>query len=396
MAESTHHLMIPFLLSLLCAIAVAPVPSARADDAYTPAFGGAVLSLKENTSISMVDEYVRIVVHESSYTVNAYFKFFNSGPSTTTTVGFPIGGDSPGQLTNFKTWVNGVEARVIDMPRHSFPTIEGEDGVGEFPEAWKVKTVDFPSKTFTRTSVQYSSPFGMRAESPTRYTVSYTYGTGMTWAGPIQSAVFDFHFDDNDPFIFPCSDRYKLIARDKGQIVFEMQNRKPQSLEENIGFNFKRMPDLVKFHVGGLGPSGMNMSCNIPEADWGMPFYCSNFISGSLSADQTSLDGFYGCGGDLRYLTLRQLRVLRNTFYATRGRVFKDRILQDYFDSLPWYRRNRIADVSKIEAPWNKWMDAAEKLTPREEDMVNRILKQEETIRNAVPFKPAKDVSDSN
>ncbi len=388
--------MIPFLPSFICVAALTLLPSTRADDGYTPVFAGSVLSLKENPNISMVDEYVKIVIHESSFTVNANFKFFNSGPSTTTTVGFPIGGDSPDQLSNFKTWVNGVEAKVQDMPRHSFPTLEGEDGVGEFPEAWKIKTVEFPSKVFTRTSVEYSSPFGMVAESPTRFIVSYVYGTGMTWAGPIQRAVFDFHFDDANPYIFPCSDRYKLIARGKGQIVFEMKNRKPKSLEEAIGLNFKRMADLVKFHVGSLGSSGMNMSCNMPESDGGIPFYCSNLVSRSLPADEIYLDGLYGCAGDLNYLTLQQLRVLRNTFYATRGRIFKDQILQDYFDAMPWYRRNKTAEVSKLDAPWNKWMDGTEKLSQKEEDMVNRILKQEEAISKAHPFESGKDLPSSN
>ncbi|MEW6729750.1 MAG: YARHG domain-containing protein [Acidobacteriota bacterium] len=34
----------------------------------------------------------------------------------------------------------------------------------------------------------------------------------------------------------------------------------------------------------------------------------------------------------------RDLRILRNTIYAKRGRVFKSDILQDYFDRLSWYK----------------------------------------------------------
>lgn len=47
---------------------------------------------------------------------------------------------------------------------------------------------------------------------------------------------------------------------------------------------------------------------------------------------------------ELRQLSLRDLRILRNTIYARHGRKFKSKILQDHFAGLAWYQLN--ADYS--------------------------------------------------
>ena len=41
---------------------------------------------------------------------------------------------------------------------------------------------------------------------------------------------------------------------------------------------------------------------------------------------------------ELRQLSLRDLRLLRNTIYARRGRPFKSQILRDHFEGLGWYK----------------------------------------------------------
>jgi hypothetical protein len=41
---------------------------------------------------------------------------------------------------------------------------------------------------------------------------------------------------------------------------------------------------------------------------------------------------------ELRQLSLRDLRLLRNTIYAKRGRTFKSQILRDHFSGMDWYK----------------------------------------------------------
>jgi len=44
--------------------------------------------------------------------------------------------------------------------------------------------------------------------------------------------------------------------------------------------------------------------------------------------------------GELRQLSMRDLRLLRNTIYARRGRTFKSQILRDHFAGMSWYEIN--------------------------------------------------------
>jgi hypothetical protein len=49
--------------------------------------------------------------------------------------------------------------------------------------------------------------------------------------------------------------------------------------------------------------------------------------------------------GELRQLSLRDLRLLRNTIYARRGRPFKSEVLSDHFSGMSWYKvRNDYSD----------------------------------------------------
>lgn len=59
---------------------------------------------------------------------------------------------------------------------------------------------------------------------------------------------------------------------------------------------------------------------------------------------------------DLKDLSLKELRIARNEIYARHGRKFKDRELQEYFNSMPWYRGtiepdrfndNSLSDIEK-------------------------------------------------
>ncbi|HEU4733955.1 MAG TPA: YARHG domain-containing protein [Kofleriaceae bacterium] len=42
----------------------------------------------------------------------------------------------------------------------------------------------------------------------------------------------------------------------------------------------------------------------------------------------------------LSNLSRRDLRILRNTIYARHGRQFKSKLLQEYFDTMEWYKRD--------------------------------------------------------
>ncbi|MBU8894370.1 YARHG domain-containing protein [Corallococcus sp. M34] len=59
--------------------------------------------------------------------------------------------------------------------------------------------------------------------------------------------------------------------------------------------------------------------------------------SGKLESSQQSLERVLSVN-ELRQLSLRDLRLLRNTIYARRGRPFKSKVLQAHFAQLGWYK----------------------------------------------------------
>jgi hypothetical protein len=62
--------------------------------------------------------------------------------------------------------------------------------------------------------------------------------------------------------------------------------------------------------------------------------------SGKLEkGSQASLDRILSVQ-ELRQLSLRDLRLLRNTLYARRGRPFKSKVLQAHFKAMSWYRED--------------------------------------------------------
>ena len=53
---------------------------------------------------------------------------------------------------------------------------------------------------------------------------------------------------------------------------------------------------------------------------------------------------------DLRQMSLRDLRLLRNTIYARRGRTFKSKILQEHFQGMSWYKTRPDYDDTLLTA----------------------------------------------
>jgi hypothetical protein len=54
--------------------------------------------------------------------------------------------------------------------------------------------------------------------------------------------------------------------------------------------------------------------------------------------------------GELRQLSLRDLRVLRNTIYARRGRPFKSKVLQAHFSAMSWYQKDDTYTDARLTA----------------------------------------------
>lgn len=297
------------------------VLSASADDSYIAVVGGAARAMAEHPAIQMSEEYVRMSVASETYTVNAKFVFYNNGASTAAAVGFPAmlnGKSEPEQdFDSFKTWVNGKEAAFSDFPPDHAEHVGRDEVLGDpLPQSYyKLKQVAFPALSTTTTSVQYVARLGSRA--PYIKWAKYIFGTGRTWHGPIGKAIVEIDFDedslitsyDHADFFLADNAPSRIIHRANGQIVFELNNIKSQTESDGIQIDFASIGDFV-------------LDCPAPGA----------------GCDRTSLKFADNFKGDIRKLSLAQLKLLRNEIYAVHGLKFKDPYLLAAFSKTSWYK----------------------------------------------------------
>ncbi|MEW6140252.1 MAG: hypothetical protein AB1733_18690 [Thermodesulfobacteriota bacterium] len=186
-----------FVASLLCTGLCLLATSGSADDAPVWLMGGGATPKSSHTTVRMDSEEVTIRLHKDSYTVDAVFRFFNTGDTTTEWVGFPKRGlGSSATFTGtrgfiqFETWVGDQRvpfreerelwSRVPMFLRSIFSYIIEDN-------RWLVKEVTFPGHKETTTRVKYEAHYYGPAEGNTAY---YIYGTGSHWKGPIGKARF--------------------------------------------------------------------------------------------------------------------------------------------------------------------------------------------------------------
>jgi non-specific serine/threonine protein kinase len=68
--------------------------------------------------------------------------------------------------------------------------------------------------------------------------------------------------------------------------------------------------------------------------------------------------------------SLAELRIIRNTIYARKGYIFKDKNLENYFKKKSWYNGN-ISDQNQVQ------------VTLREVEFINIVKKYERIISNS-------------
>lgn len=70
------------------------------------------------------------------------------------------------------------------------------------------------------------------------------------------------------------------------------------------------------------------------------------------------------------YRKTAELRIIRNTIYARKGYIFKDKNLENYFKKKSWYNGN-ISDQDQVQ------------VTLREVEFINIVKKYEKIISNS-------------
>jgi hypothetical protein len=159
-------------------------------------FGGTPRPLNGNTTVSMKNEYVKMVIDDEWVTVDCRFTFENKGPARKVRMGFPDQGGEPdedehgkplpvkGTFKVFKSWVDGKPVKT--------KVIKGE-GYGD---RWHVKVVEFPANSTLQVRDYYKVEVGSSvAFSPVSVRMAeYVLHTGASWHGNIGRSVVEAEF----------------------------------------------------------------------------------------------------------------------------------------------------------------------------------------------------------
>jgi hypothetical protein len=293
------------------------------DDTFFYIAGGNIVPAEPNkTMIEMKDEIIYIELLNDHYKVAVDFTFYNNGDDKNLLVGFPYlvqeqAGQYSTSIYNFKTFVNG------QIMEHENNKIEKSgQGYGEIKTNYAfTKTVFFPSREITETRVEYEAEYG-RA-SPSYIIATYFYGSGGLWYNSIGKMTINIqnHINEIDAWIYDIK-----IPNIQTQNHIFWNNNNMQIVLDNIepGEN-----DTMEIRLGNplwdLGPM-------VFRPEWF--YYRIHLLDNKI----------------LSYLSIFQLKILRNSFYAFYGYNFRDENLKNYFFNFvpSWYSINETFDENML------------------------------------------------
>jgi hypothetical protein len=307
------------------------IPRWAFGEAFVDAGGGTVCSRDPGeTEVELVSETLRIYLYSEEYVADASFVFRNIGPMAHHQLGFPqfdYGTELVSKLRDFRTWVNGQPVRAVQIP--------SEPGSHPQIRSWFVKEVSFPQGVLTTTRVRYRSNYG---RDRLLRTVEYLYGTGHTWRdsiGQIRVQVFNSDGIWVDAYSFVGNVNSAFFSLDGSDFEIITADVEPEAKDQ-----FRLILERIPWWLS-------DAPC-APERDW--------------IFDRIVVKEAY-----LRLLTLRQLRIFRNTFYARHGFDFGRGDLGRFFGQYRWYR------------PRTKGAEGL--LTPIEQQNVELIVAEEQRRR---------------
>lgn len=281
------------------------------DDTYIYYGGGTIEFYKDSSEdIKLLSQTINIDLYDEHYTVDINFDFYNKGDTKKIKVGFPVflyGTldiiENPINLkkilNNFKTWVNNKEVTfqyIEDYKKNS--------GIA----AWYIKEVTFYKHNSTKTRVRYNSGYGFGGPY---LNLIYYYGSGSSWDGKINN--IEIEVTNNSKYWI-----LDIITYNSEKNNFHQKPIQNNKLHLSL---FEIEPNKNEFVL-------------IEVFD-----YPEFFFEYSWPYDNKILSDSF-----LERFTLNQLNILYNSFYASKGFIFKSDELNTYFSNLHWYKPNNDFD----------------------------------------------------
>lgn len=305
----------------------------NANDAFIKAAGGSVIPIDSPQAsahpyISMENEVIKIDLEKDFYRVHVDFDFYNEGETVKVKVGFPkwhYGSSQTIELRNFKTSVNGkaVDYEIIEDKGAKTPLHKSD-----IVDSWFVREISFPSRTITRTSVEYECEYGHAGFNKG---VEYLFGTGKTWKNPIGSQTIEITNNINPGSII-LADRTFFVEADEWKKIEAWSDTEIKNIDDKIIITRKNLSpdffDMLRFEVADD--------------------YYTLYPYVELSEDNFRLGKYRLTARDLLFFTKEQLRYMRNMIFAWHGNIFQSADLKQWLKGMDWYKPSHKVELSEL------------------------------------------------
>lgn len=350
---------------LIFALFILILPSlAFANDGVFYASGNTLVPLQE-TQVQLRKEVLKFFVVDHEFmNVEVDFEFYNPGKARTLTVGFvtpPADGDISEEeqkhpfVSNFTVNVNGriVSYKIKKMNQTSFKMgeaeVRGDDFVYYFPVTFK------KGLNKIRHTYRFRGGSGVELQRDFDYQIT----TGKRWAnGQIDDFEVQIHLD-NGIFAIPASFRsdrnlagWKIVGdgiiEDQTRQWFSEENPRVRMVHLNKGYlllrekNFK--PDMdIFFGEYNWGANWVSIWC-----DFGQECVEAEILGKIVP--YFNLKPYEGFNEEyFADFSKKELKYIRNYFYAVRGLAFKDAELKNFYSQFFWYKPNESVSVENVQ-----------------------------------------------
>jgi hypothetical protein len=359
--------------------------------------GGIKLYDDKETSVSLDSETVEIELGRRTHTIDATFEFFNHGETITLMVGFPKWGcgdirDFTGveDFISLETWVNGEKLsfkEVRDEVTASYslvPHPQEKDIIREIyyelnsvlekywklkdslgvisivQTKWYIKEVTFKGYEKTTTRVRYTDWYNIESWPCTGTYLNYIYGTGKSWKGNIGKARFIVKDSLNfGVFWFPVDfvegpgNWYPVSSGERMWSSENVRNKICHKIHNCISKNLSTKVEYVLKDFEPQEEEVFRVTIIDNPIDYlGCIAFDSVYFASKTLPFMEYLEKAYIPYEVLESLTLSQLRILRNAYFALHGRIFKSPELDSYFRKNEWYKPRedfKETDLTEIE-----------------------------------------------
>ena len=338
-------------LSVSLLLVLGCIPLGFADDSIIADYGKTVFP-QQTDKIKMVSEKVAITFgvdrkgHREAK-INCHFVFRNETETEVKTkVGFP-GNDSE----HGPAWSRPLRDFTVSVDGKSYQNEVKEEILGDATDPhysykeWYLWEMSFPPKKDALVDNSYS--YSLSSDSGYRkLTLNYELDTGANWSGKIGDALITVTYDNSADLENRIIDIQPAgWARKGNQIIWHLKDIKPSSAD-NILVEEKNLA--------------------APQPDYRGPLLFPRKQKNIASALQCSAapDLKQLRFGNLQKMSLEELRLLRNSIYASHGLEFHSEELKKYFSGCSWYKPNKNfseLDLTDDELVWVKRIQEAER-----------------------------------